>query len=90
MAAVAVAPEAVLVEVPDPVDLVDGLWVALWEVTAVAPWVVLWVAATCIVPRWAVPCTDPRCIMVPWAVWAAVTIAPTVTEAAAAAAVPCA
>ena len=87
MAAVAVVPEAVLVEVPDPVDLVDGLWVALWEVTAVAPWVVLWAVATCIVPRWVVLCTDPRCIMV---LWAAVTIVPTVTEAAAAAAVPCA
>ena len=90
MAAVVVAPEAVLVEVPDPVGLVDGLWVALWEVTAVVPWVVLWAVATCIVPRWVVPCTDPRCIMVLWAAWAAVTIAPTVTEAAVVAAVPCA
>ena len=89
MAAVAAVPGAVLVEVPDPVGLADGLWVALWEVTAVAPWVVLWVAATCFVPRGAVPCTDPRCIMDPWAVWAAVTIVPTVTEVDVVAAVPC-
>ena len=88
MAAVAAVPEAVLVEVPDPVVTVDGLWVVPWaEVICTG---LPEVAAICIGPRWVVPCTDPRCTTVLWAVWAAVTIAPTVTEAAAAAAVPCA
>ena len=77
-----------MVEVPDPVVTVDGLWVVPWaEVICIG---LPWVAAICIGLRWVVPCTDPRCTTVPWAVWAAVTIAPIVIGAAVAVAVPCA